>query len=78
MPKPIKNDTSELLKPLLQIKTENNQWKDNEISKEDMNFKVQKREPIDSFIDHLIEGQEAKRLKCDKEIDANNTFKTRV
>ena len=75
LPKPINSDTSELLKPLLQIKTENSQWKNNEIIKGDTNFKVQKRESIDSFIDHLIKGQETKLLKCDKEIDAKTALK---
>ena len=67
--------TTELLKPLLQIKTENSQWEDNETIKEDTNFKVQRQEPIDSFIDHLTEGQETKLLKCNKEIDAETALK---
>ena len=66
LPKPINSDTIELLKPLLQTKTENAQCKDNEIIKEHTSFKVQKRELIDSFIDCLIERQETKLLKCDK------------
>ena len=75
LPKSINSDTSELLKPLLEIKTENSQWKDNEIIKKDTNFKIQKREPTDCFIDHLIEGQEIKLLKCDKEIDTKTALK---
>ena len=75
LPKPINSNTSELLKPLLKIKTENCQWKDYETIKEVANFKVQKREPIDSFIDHLIEGQETKLLKCNKEIDTKTALK---
>ena len=72
MPKPVNR---ELLKPLLQIKTENSQWKDNETIKKDTNFKVKKGEPTDSFIDHLLEGQETKLLKCDKETDAKTSLK---
>ena len=56
-----------------QIKTENIQWKENGIFREDN--EVQKREPIDSFIDHLIKGQETKLLKCYKEIDAKTALK---
>ena len=36
------SDTSELLKPLRQIKTENSQWKDNKTIKEGTSLKVQK------------------------------------
>ena len=69
------SDTSELLKPLHQIKTENSQWKDNKTIKEGTSLKIQKREPIDGFINHFTEGQETKLLKCDKKIDAKTTLK---
>ena len=75
LPKPINSNTTEFLKPLLPIETENSQWKDNETIKEDTNFKVKTREPVDSFTDHLIEGQETKFLKCNKEIDAKIALK---
>ena len=32
-------------------------------------------EPIDSFIDHLVEGQEIKISECEKDLDAKTALK---
>ena len=45
----------------------------NEI-KEDTNSKVQKREPVNSFIDHLIEGPETKLFQMQHRNRYNNSF----
>ena len=70
MPKPINSDASELL----QTKTENIQCKDSYIIKEDACYNIEKQEPINSFIDCLIKGQDKK----DKEKKCKASFKTRV
>lgn len=70
MPKPINSDASELL----QTKTENSQCKDSDIIKEDACYKIKKQEPINSFIDCLIKGQDTKLLKSDKEKNANTAL----
>ena len=74
MSKPTNSYLSEFLKLLLQTKTENGQFKDYEIIKEDTSFIVQKWESVDSFISLLIEGQDTKLLKSDEK-DPETAFK---
>ena len=62
LPKPINSDISELLKPLPRIK------------KEIVNVRAMKSLKK-TQIDCLIEDQEIKLLKCDKEIDAETALK---
>ena len=66
------NDTSELLKPLLQIKTENSQGRTMKLLRK---TRILRFKNENSFIDHLIEGQETKLLKCNKEMDAKTALK---
>ena len=46
--------------------------------KEDINSKVQKRESVNSFIDHLIEGPETKLFKMQQRNRYNNSLIIRV
>ena len=75
MPKSINSHINELLILLLQAKTENGQFKDHETIKLDASFNVQKRESVDSFIHLLIEGQNTKVLKSEKDIDPKTALK---
>ena len=73
--KPTNSYISEFLKLRLQTKTEIGQFKDHEIVKEDTCFILQKRKSVYSFIPLLIEVQDTKLLKSEKDIDPKTAFK---
>ena len=78
------SNTSKFLKPLLE---QNSNKKELSHSKAVQNIKTKEfemfpatkfREPIDSFIDRLVERQETKTSECEKDLDAKNSIEIRI
>ena len=76
-----KSNTSKFVKPLLEQKSNKKELShsktvENIKTKEFEMFPATKfREPIDSFIDRLVEGQETKISECEKDLDAKTALK---
>ena len=75
------SNTSKFVKPLLEQKSNKKELShsktvENIKAKEFEMFPATKfREPIDSFIDRLVEGQETKISECEKDLDAKTALK---
>ena len=75
------SNTSKFVKPLFEKKSNKKELShskaaENIKTKEFEMFPATKfREPIDSFIDRLVEGQETKISECEKDLDAKTALK---